>query len=203
MIHVYGKTTNRTFRTYWMLEELGLPYESSPLDTQAGETRTEEFLRINPNGHVPTLVDGETVVWESMAINLFLARKYGGELATTTPEDDAIALQWSFWAMTEVEGQLLEYGMNTQFLPEAERDPKLASEAQEHLGGALAVLDTQLASQSYLAGEHFGVVDLNVAAVLSWTRLTGFDTSAFTNLDRWLGTCLERPAAQRVSAQAS
>ncbi len=87
MIHLYGSRHNRAFRTYWMLEELGLAYEATPLDTQGGETRTEEFLAVNPNGHVPTLVDGEHVVWESMAINLYLARKHGGPLAPDAPED--------------------------------------------------------------------------------------------------------------------
>jgi len=202
MIQVYGSRANRAFRTYWMLEELGLSYESHPLDTQGGETRTEEFLRINPNGHVPTLVEGDTVVWESMAINLYLARKHGGELAPTSPEADAVALQWSFWAITEVEGELLRYGMNTQFLPEGERDAKAAAEAQEKLQGSLSVLDRELEKRDYLAGDHFGVVDLNVAAVLQWTRLVSFDTSAFARLERWLDACLSRPAAQRVSAAA-
>lgn len=199
MIRVYGSRSNRAFRTYWMLEELGLSYESTPLDTQGGETRTEEFLRINPNGHVPTLVEGDTVVWESMAINLYLARKHGGELAPTTPEGDAIAFQWSFWAITEVEGELLRYGMNTQFLPEAERDPKAAAEAREKIVGALTVLDGELQGRDFLAGDQFGVADLNVAAVLQWTRLVNFDTGAFAALERWLEACLSRPAAQRAS----
>lgn len=200
MIHLYGSRQNRAFRTFWMLEELGLEYEATALDTQGGETRTPEFLAINPNGHVPTLVDGDTTVWESMAINLYLARKYGGPLAPDSPEADGQALQWSFWVLTEVEGNLLDYGMNTSFLPEGERDPKRADEAKESLTAALGVLEAELGTRSWLAGGAFGVVDLNVASVLSWLAVMGFDASAFPTLERWLGECLARPAAQRAKA---
>jgi glutathione S-transferase len=197
VIQLYGSPHNRAFRTYWMLEELGLAYEGIPKDTQGGETRTPEFLAINPNGHVPTLVDGDLVVWESMAINLYLVEKYGGPLAPTSIEAKAAALQWSFWAMTEVEGHLLTYGMNTSFLPEDERDAQAAEQAHEKLTAALRVLDGVLAKTPYLAGKSFSVADLNAASVLSWTRLVGFDASAFTHVDRWLTDCLGRPAAQK------
>ena len=197
MIQLYGGPQNRAFRTYWMLEELGLEYEGIPKDTQGGETRTPEFLAINPNGHVPTLVDGDLVVWESMAINLYLAERYGGPLAPSSIAQKAAALQWSFWVMTEVEGELLTYGMNTSLLPEGERDSAAAAEAKEKLGAALGVLDGQLASQPFLAGSSFGVTDLNVASVLSWTRLVGFDIAAHQHVAPWLEGCLSRPAAKK------
>jgi len=203
MIHVYGSPQNRAFRTFWMLEELGLDYESTPLDTQAGETRTADFLKINPNGHVPTLVDGSQVVWESMAINLYLAKKYGGALAPTSIEEEAAAYQWSFWAITEVEPSLLAYAMHTQFLPEAERDPKAAKEGGEKVGSAMGVLDAELEGRSFLSGEAFRVADLNVAAVVSWTSLMGYDLADRQHVQRWLGECLGRPAAKRVQAMSS
>lgn len=198
MIHVYGSEHNRAFRTFWMLEELGLPYEATRLDTQGGETRTPEFLSINPNGHVPTLIDGDATIWESMAINLYLARKYDGGLAPKSLEDEAAALQWSFWAITEVEGELLKYGMNKSFLPEDQRNPALVSEADEKLSKALGVLDAELSTNNYLAGDAFSVADLNVAAVLSWTALVQYDIAAYPNLSRWLTESLGRPAAKRL-----
>lgn len=203
MIHVYGSPQNRAFRTFWMLEELGLDYEWTPLDTQAGETRTADFLRINPNGHVPTLVDGDQVVWESMAINLYLAKKYGGALAPTSIAEEAASYQWSFWAITEVEPTLLAYAMHTQFLPEAERDPKAAKEGSEKLGSAMGVLDAELEDKAYLSGDIFRVTDLNVAAVASWTSLMGYDLSGRPSVQRWLGECLGRPAAKKVQAMSS
>ena len=200
MIHLYGSPHNRAFRTFWMLEELGLDYEHTLLDTQGGETRTAEFLKINPNGHVPTLVDGDEVVWESMAINLYLAKKYGGELAPTSIAEEAASYQWSFWAMTEAEPNMLSYGMNTQFLPEDQRDAQAAATAEETLGKALPALDGQLEGKTYISGAQFRVTDLNVASVLSWTTLMGCDISGHKNVVRWLAECLERPAAQRVQA---
>jgi glutathione S-transferase len=203
MIHLYGSPHNRAFRTFWMLEELGLDYEHTLLDTQGGETRTAEFLKINPNGHVPTLVDGDDVVWESMAINLYLAKKYGGELAPNSIGEEAASYQWSFWAMTEVEPNLLAYGMNTQFLPENERDPKLAAAGGEALEKAMHALDGELEGKAWIAGTQFSVTDLNVAAVLSWTKLMGYDISDHKNVEAWLAECLKRPAAQRVQAMSN
>ena len=203
MIHLYGSPHNRAFRTFWMLEELGLDYEHTLLDTQGGETRTAEFLKINPNGHVPTLVDGDDVVWESMAINLYLAKKYGGELAPNSISEEAASYQWSFWAMTEVEPNLLSYGMNTQFLPENERDPKLAAAGGEALEKAMHALDGELEGKAWIAGTQFSVTDLNVAAVLSWTKLMGYDISDHKNVEAWLAECLKRPAAQRVQAMSN
>jgi glutathione S-transferase len=197
MITVYGKTASRAFRTYWMLEELGVPYQGVPTNPGGGETRVPEYLALNPNGHIPTLVDGELVIWESMAINLYLARKHGGPLAPRTLAEEAAALQWSFWVMTEAEGHLVTYGMHTSRLPAAERDPGRASDAHERLQTALRVLDPPLARRPHLTGERFTVADLNVAAVLSWTRIVGIEVSAHPHVERWLDACLARPAARK------
>ena len=168
------------------------------LDTQAGECRTPDFLAINPNGHVPTLVDGDTTVWESMAINLYLVRKHGGPLAPKTLEDEAQLLQWSFWAMTEAEPPLLNWGMHTRFLPDETRDAAIAKEAGEQLGTRFAVLEAELTKHEYLAGAAFGLVDLNVASVTSWADMMHYDLSALPKVRGWLDRCLARPAAQKV-----
>ena len=83
-LRIYGIGASRASRPLWLLEELGEPYELVRCDYRDGGTRTAEYLAINPNGHIPTLVDGEIVVWESMAINLYLVRKFGGPLAPAT-----------------------------------------------------------------------------------------------------------------------
>src|SRR5438093_255406 len=86
MIMLYGVPRSRTMRPLWMLEELGVPYENKPVSF-LGESRSPEFLRLNPNGHIPVLRDDDVVIWESMAINLYLARKYGKGLWPRTVED--------------------------------------------------------------------------------------------------------------------
>src|SRR5580700_8085643 len=105
---IYGIPRSRAFRTLWMARELGLDYENIPIGTNDGSSRTPEFLKINPNGHIPAIDDDGVVLWESMAINLYLAKKYGaGSLYPARLEDEARTWQWSFWGMTEVERPVL------------------------------------------------------------------------------------------------
>ena len=107
MIKLYGQTRSRANRCLWALEEIGVPYELVPIDTNKGENDKPEFLAINPNGRIPALVDGDLKLFESMAINLYLARKYGKDLWPSTEAGEAHALQWSFWGTAEVEPFLI------------------------------------------------------------------------------------------------
>src|SRR5262245_27813941 len=103
MIRLYGPSQTRAFRVLWLLEELGVPYEHVRGGNPA-ELRSPEFLKLNPNGRVPVLVDGDVVLFESLAINLYLAERYGAEsLWPKTPGERAQAVQWSFWVVTECE----------------------------------------------------------------------------------------------------
>ena len=197
MIKLYGVAMSRAGRPLWMLEELGLGYEHIQTNFTT-DVQKPDYLALNPNGHIPTLVDGETVIWESMAINLYLARKYDQGLWPKTLEDEGRAFQWSFWAMTEVEEPLLTALMNRMFLPENERDPAKAEEALERLQKPLAVLEGELGTQDYLVENRFTVADLNVASVLSWTALAGADLSAYPRVQAWAERCSSRPAAVKA-----
>src|SRR6266705_7134677 len=123
MIKLYGVPRSRALRSLWMLEELSLPYENVKI-TPASDTRTPEFLRLNPNGHVPVLQEDGLTLCESMAINLYLARKYDKGLWPRAVEDEGRAFQWSVWAMTEAEEPLITAIVNRLFLAEAQRDEK-------------------------------------------------------------------------------
>jgi glutathione S-transferase len=202
MIMLYGVPRSRTMRPLWMLEELGVPYENKPV-TFLGESRSPDFLRLNPNGHIPVLRDGDLVIWESMAINLYLARKYGKGLWPKTVEDEGRAFQWSVWAMTELEEPLLTALLHRGFLPENQRDPKKADDAAERFKTPLAVLDGALAGKPYLLGDAFSVADLNVAAVLCWAFLAGLDLGKAPQAQAWLGRCTGRPAFERVQRMTS
>ena len=151
---IYGVSQSRAARSLWAAEELGLEYEHVPT-LFARDTRKPEFLAINPNGRIPTLVDGDTTIWESMAINLYLARKHGGELWPKSVEGEGHALKWSFWVMTECEPPLIEVLMNRVMAPEDQRDAAKAAAAEEKLATPLAVLDRELEGKSYLLGEGF------------------------------------------------
>jgi glutathione S-transferase len=195
MITLYGIPASRAFRCLWMLEELGLEYEHVATNF-TGDNKQAEYLALNPNGRIPTLVDGDFVLWESLAINLFLAAKYDGGLQPKSLEGRALATQWSFWAMTEVEKPLLEILLHGVMLPKDQRDPKARDAAAKILEAPFKVLDQTLAGREQLVSDRFCVGDLNVAAVLSWVRLARHDLSAYPEVDRWLGACLSRPAAQ-------
>ena len=96
-LKIYGYAASRAVRNLWMCEELGLSYEHVPVAPAGGATRTPEFLKINPSGQIPAIDDGGFKLSESLAINLYLARKHG-KLMPGTLEGEAKALQWSFWA---------------------------------------------------------------------------------------------------------
>ncbi len=193
---LYGVAQSRAARCLWMLEELGIDYEHIQTSFQT-DSKTPEFLeKINPNGKIPALVDGDLVLWESMAINLYLARKYDGGLLPKSADDQALAVQWSFWVMTEIEKSLLEYLFHSVILPEDQRDAAVPPAAAEQLAAPLAVLDGALEGRDHLVGDRFSVADLNVASVLSWALLAGVDFSTFPNVARWLGACTSRPAAK-------
>ena len=96
MLHLYGNAKSRAMRCLWMLEEIGEPYQLIEKSTRPDDLQTPEYLRLNPNARIPTLVDGEVVLWESMAINIYLAQKHQGPMRCDSPELLGLAAQWSF-----------------------------------------------------------------------------------------------------------
>lgn len=200
MIKMYGTARSRSGRTLWALEELGLKYEHLPLGF-TGETKKPEYLKINPNGHVPAIDDGGTIVWESMAINLYLAEKYGkGGLWPSTVEQHAACYQWSFFGMTEIEPLLMTVFTNRLLLPQEQRNESAAVAAAEGLKKPFKVLDNQLHDREYLLGKEFTIADLNVASVSSLAGFLGLDFSATPAAQKWLQACMARPANQKAVA---
>jgi glutathione S-transferase len=184
-----------------MVEELGIPYTHEPI--RPPNTRSPELLKINPNGHVPAIVDGELALFESMAINLYLAAKYGRDkgLWPTSVEDQGRAMQWSFWAITEIEPHTIELLAHRAVLPEARRTAETAKAAEEKLHGALSVLEGALHGRSYLVSDAFDVADLNVASVLSLARILRVDMSRHACVSDWLGRCLARPVVRKAQGR--
>ena len=195
MIRVYGIAASRALRVLWMLEELDVAYEHVKTNFATGDTRSAEFLKLNPNGHIPVLVDGATVLWESMAINLYLARRYGaGTLWPAAIEDEGRLFQWSFWGMTELEPALLPILMHRRILPAAQRDAAIAANAEAKLAAPLTVLEGALRDRPCLLGNAFTAADLNVSVVLAWAVLVGLDLQRWPQTAAWLQRYLDRPA---------
>ena len=197
MIKLYGISRSRAARSLWALEEIGIEYENVPIHFM-GDTKKPDFLALNPNGRVPVLTDGEVTLFESMAINLYLAKKYDGGLQPKTLEDEARAVQWSFWGMSELEPSLIQMLMHRVMLPEAKRDASQIEAAAQALERPLRVLDGQLAERPHLLGDAFSIADLNVASVLSLAKIVSFELADFLNVKRWFDSCLSRPAFTRA-----
>jgi glutathione S-transferase len=203
MIELYGIAQSRAFRPLWLLHELGLEFRHHPLDFRDPAVRASPYRELNPNGRVPTLVDGELVLFESMAINLYLARRYGAGtgLWPDSVAGEGLGWQWSFWVMTEVEQPLLTVLMHSRVLPEAQRDAERVKRNLGVLKTPFGVLDQALHGRDYLVESRFTVADLNVAAVLSWCKPARISLREYPALDDWLRRCLDRPA--RKAAQRS
>lgn len=199
MLKIYGTAMSRASRALWAAEELGLKYEHVPVGFADGGTRKPDYLRINPNGHVPAIEDGDVTLCESIAINLYLAEKYGkAPFWPSSVDDHGRVYQWSFWGMMECEGLALTVFLNRMMRPPEQRDEKAAKEAIEGLGKPLKVLDDHLKGRDYLLGKDFTIADLNVAGVLILLQMLQIDMSSTPAAKAWLDRCLARPSLERA-----
>ena len=197
MVKLYGSSMSRAGRSLWALEEAGVKFDQ----VLVAEPRKPEYLKINPNGHVPALDDNGTIIWESMAINLYVAEKYGKPpLWPSTVEGHGACYQWSLWVVNEVETPMIEIFQHRLMLPADQRDEKIVLARIETLKTPFKVLDDHLQKSEYLLGKDFTIADLNVASVISIAKYLQLDLSPTPTAQKWLQKCLERPANQRVSA---
>ena len=200
MLKLYGQYMSRAQRCLWTLEELGVPYEHVKTNQGAGESRTPEFLKINPNGHVPVLQDGDFILWESMAIAQYVAKKYGqGSLWPASVEDEGRVFQWALWASLELEIFVVNYLRHAMLYPPEKRRPELAKEATDTLPAPLRVLNDALAGKDYLVGNRFSVADINVATVLLLADIyKQIGVDQYPNTIAWLNRVAARPAWQKL-----
>ncbi len=198
-LRIYGIARTRAFRALWMAKELGLDYEHLPIEIGDAGAGAPEFRRLNPNGRLPFIDDDGFVLFESLAITLYLAKKHApGTLYPATLEGEAKAWQWSFWAIAEVDRGVNIWSLHAVRLSPGEREAGKRDEALKVLVAPFKVLDAAVAKKLYLLGNDFTVADLNVAAVIS--RAVDMDLSAVPNLKAWLTRCLDRPAARAALA---
>jgi glutathione S-transferase len=187
-----------------MLEEIGIPYEHVRIRAYT-ESRSPEYLRINPNGHIPSLEDDGFVLWESLAINMYLAENYAeAPLWPAGAKDHARVYQWSFWAANEIEPRIVRIA---QGLSTKSTDPSAVADGLEQLSAALRILEERLHGP-YLLGDDFTVGDLNLASTLrepgevGISGIAAIDLTPFPNVARWLDCCSDRPASRRVASLA-
>ena len=198
---IHGIARSRAVRTLWMACELGIPFEHDPIGFGAEGCRSAAFLAINPNGHIPALSDDGVVIWESLAINLYLAKKAGGPLAPASVAEDGLMTMWGFWAATEVEPLAAQALYNTTMYAPEKRDPALVASALEGLKAPLAVLEQALLKGGgHLVGGRFTVADLNLICVLFYLRNNPPALADKHAIRAWYEAGLARPAAKKAWA---
>jgi len=183
MITLYGQD-GRSFRCAWMLEETGVEYERAPIRF-ATDTNTSDYLAINPNGKIPTLDDNGLILFESLAINIHLAREYGGDLWPAAGNDQSRTIQWAAWALCELEGP--HDALNKSGTPIDE----------QRVDKSLNALRQALSTSPYLLGERFTVADLNTSSVLlrpGYVEIAKADSI----IGPWFERCINRELLLRV-----
>lgn len=182
-------------RVLWTATELRLDFDHFAYEHDDPRLKSRAFLALNPFGTIPTIVDDGFALSESLAINLYLAKKYGGGSPTLSISDqatEAAVLRWSFWAQGAIE-------------PWVQRDKAIVdllapirSSVESHLGHPLGMLEAELSDSEWLLGAHFTLADLNVANVLSPSRAKTLNLTHFPRIKGWLKACYSRPAAREV-----
>jgi glutathione S-transferase len=196
-LSIYGVARTRAFRVIWVCKEIGLAYDHVPIETGPAGARKPDYLAVNPNGRLPAIDDDGFILWESLAITMYLAKKHAtGSLYPATLQGEAKTWQWSLWALNEVDRAVNIWSLHAVRLPPEERDAERREDASKILAAPLRILDAALADRPHLLGDAFGVIDLNVSAVIS--RAVDMDLSATPHLHDWLHRCLERPAAREA-----
>ena len=193
-IKIFGSTRSRASRCIWAAEEAGIAYELVAVP----ETRAPDYLKINPNGHVPTMQDGDVTLVESLAINLYLAKKHGGPLAPANVAEDGAMSMWSLWAATEVEPHAINVLYHRVVNREGPMDPKIANAAVEALKAPFAVLDRTLAKNGWLVGGRFTVADINAAEIVRYAQAAPELFDASPKVRAWLAACQARPAFRKM-----
>ena len=193
---IYGVSGSRALRSLWAIEEVGIEYTHVATHF-FNDSKTDEYLAVNPNGRIPALVDGDLTLFESMAINLYLTKKYAPALYPSSDGEQAKAIQWSVWAISEIEPQQMQIVIQ-KFFNRDNIDQSVIDSATENVQRPLAVLNEHLADREYLLGDSFSVADLNVAGVMLLMQMIDFDLSAYPNIQNWTSRCYERDALKRA-----
>jgi glutathione S-transferase len=211
VLTIYGVLRSRASRTDWLARELGLAYERVPViqayrlsDPDAPDTplntASPAFRAINPNGRIPAVTDGDVTLCESLAINLYLAKRHGGPLAPADLREDGLMTMWTLWAATECEPHtlpILLHGEGT-----SARDRAAVADAVEAVGGAFAVLAAALdEGGGHVVGGRFTVADLNLAEVFRYAQGQASLFAGHPAVARWLDACQARPAFRAMMAE--
>lgn len=192
---LYGFGPTRSLRALWGLKEVAADFEFVPVNLLVGEHKRPEFLRLNPAGKVPVLVDGDLIIPESAAIVLYLAEKYREKgLLPTDLGQRAQAYRWIMFAVTELEQPLWRISKHTALYPEEKRLPADIALAREEFAAMAAVLDSHLDGRRFIVGDSVTAADCVTAYLVDWADELQL-LEKFARLRAYLELMYARPAA--------
>ena len=202
MLKLYGQYRSRAFRVTWLLKESNIPYEhvNVTINVEGATCKEPSYVALNPNARVPAIDDDGFVMWESAAINLYLAEKYKSPLWPKDMQGKGRAYQWAFFIANDVEPHMITVMQHRiTFAPE-KRNPELADEADAKLQPRLKVLDDFLSRNKYLDIDRWGLADFMVTSVCYTLFAIKYDLSKYPHLHKWLMASVERPKAKEARA---
>ncbi|MBC7473016.1 MAG: glutathione S-transferase family protein [Candidatus Sericytochromatia bacterium] len=186
-----GRLTSCVGICLWLLEELQINYEIISLDLYNAEHKSEEFLKLNPNGKIPCIDDNGFLLWESVAINYHLARKYSPELLGNTLEEKALIDQWTLWMISEFQPLVTTIFRNAS-LPKEQKDHGLVQKSKYKIMQCTLLLENELSKRKNIVGNKFTMADINIAAIASIHKIIKTDLTEYPNFSRWLNVMLSR-----------
>lgn len=180
------------------LAELGVSHRKVTFDLAKLEQKQPDFLKLNPNGKVPTVVIDGTPMFEAVAIMQWLGDRFGVEKGLWPAFDSPARLQalaWSTWAYVSYGALVQQLSLATSERAPAElKNAAWASYARSELAHMLGILDGQLAKTGFVVGDRYSLADLIVSSVVLWSTMVGVSTADHPNVSKWLGACRARPA---------
>jgi len=202
MLKLYGQYRSRAFRVVWLCKESEIPYEhvNVTVNVDGAQCREPWYLELNPNARVPTIDDDGFVMWESAAINLYLAEKYRSPLWPADAKGRGRAYQWAFFIANDVEPQMITVMRNRVMLPPEKRDTALADQADAALQPRLKVLDGFLQKNRFFGIDKWDLADYMVASVCYTFLAIKYDLSRYPHFQKWLTASVERPKAKEARA---
>ncbi|MEW5421698.1 glutathione S-transferase family protein [Amorphus sp. 3PC139-8] len=188
------QTSGNVQKVIWMLEELGASYVREDYGRQFGNTQTADYLALNPNAKVPTLIDGTVTIWESNTILRYLAATRGASLTGATPAEATEVERWMDWLLASVNAPYLTLFKESKLAPE-ERTGAFAAASKE-MDNLLAIAEAHVAGKTFFALDKLTIADIALAPVLK--RCMGFDIERkpTPNLDAWMKGLLARDGFQ-------
>lgn len=199
---LYGTPPTRAIRAIWLINELGIDCEIVTVDLRGGEHAKQDVHALNPAGKLPFLVDGDAIVTESCAIQLYLAEKHPEQ--GFVPEDLSARAQlyrWMFFLATDIEQPLWRIALHEFIYPRTERVPADAPLAMRDCKAMLDVLERHMKDRRFLVGDRLTVADFNAAYTLDWARDAGMLDDA-PRLQAFVEDMYARPTAPPTIAAA-